>query len=199
MRRILAVAVALALAGCDGSDEAEKTGGQVLMTAIAPAVTADTARTPVATPAATSTTATATATATAIATAAPTRPPQPTPMATSTPTPPAALPPTSTPTTVPFNKLKFYETMPVPSDAEIISVVEGIDIGFRTRMSEPAIIALYTNWIAPQGWTKASELPYLQPNERWTKGGYEFVVYITPKGAEGVAVINIQVRPQSAP
>ena len=69
----------------------------------------------------------------------------------------------------------------------------------QLHAAEPAIITLYTNWITPQGWTKAKELPYLQPNERWTKGGYEFVVYITPKGAEGVAVIKIQVRPQSAP
>ena len=53
--------------------------------------------------------------------------------------------------------------------------------------------------VTSQGWAKASELPYLQPNERWTKGGCEFVIYITPKGAEGVAVINIQVRAKTTP
>ena len=134
------------------------------------------------------------AASTPVATAAPTKPQ-------ATPTLASAAEPrvVTTPAPMAFDKLKFYETMPLPPDAEIVPVVEGIDIGFRTRQSEPAIITLYTNWITPQGWTKASELPYLRPNERWTKGGYEFVVYITPKGAEGVAVVNIQARPQSAP
>ena len=158
--------LALAPAGCNGSDKTDTVEQQASATATSPA-----------------------------ATAPPTRLPQATPAATTAAEPRM----TNTPTQAPFDKLKFYKTMPLPPDAETVAVVEGIDIGFRTRQSEPAIIALYTNWISPQGWTKASELPYLQPNERWTKGGYEFVVYITPKGAEGVAVINIQVRPQSVP
>ena len=130
-------------------------------------------------------------------------------LATTGPTTVSRLVPTATtaaaprvtatlPTQVAFDKVKFYATLPLPADAERIQVTEGIDVGFRTRQSEPAMITLYTDWISRQGWTKTTELPYLQPNERWTKDGYEFVVYITPKGAEGVAVINIQVRPQTS-
>lgn len=122
------------------------------------------------------------------------------PVPTNLPTATAAAPsPTRAPSPAAFDKLQFLASLPLPNDAEIVPVTEGIDMGYRTRQSEPAIIALYTNWITAHGWVKATELPYPQPNERWTKSGLEFVVYITPKGAEGVAVINIHVRPQYNP
>lgn len=80
----------------------------------------------------------------------------------------------------PLDELAFWDIFPLPEDAEIAPVVEGIDLGFSTDLTEPELFDYYAAWLSDQGWhqqapTEARDRPARQT---WRKDGAELVIEV---------------------
>lgn len=108
--------------------------------------------------------------------------------------------PRETPTRPPesasgFDELVFWERLPLPDDAETRPVVEGVDLGFATRMIEPELFDFYATWLEEQGWQQQAptEAMVTLPHQRWRKGGAELLIEIQGLDGQGRTVVWLQV------
>jgi len=92
-----------------------------------------------------------------------------------TPVPPA-------PTTTPFDESAFWESFPLPEDAELAPVAEGIDLGFTTQIVEPELFDFYAAWLRERGWAQQApaEAVITMPRQRWRRDEMELLIELPP-------------------
>ena len=101
----------------------------------------------------------------------------------------------TTPTPAAFDEAAFWESFPLPEDAELVPVVEGFDIGFATGMIEPELFDFYAAWLEEQGWSQQAptEAMITLPHQRWRKDGVELLIELQPLDEQGRTVVWIQL------
>ncbi|MBN1657533.1 MAG: hypothetical protein JXA93_03980 [Anaerolineae bacterium] len=65
----------------------------------------------------------------------------------------------------------FWDAFPLPNDAEIVEVVEGVDVGFATAMPESYLFEYYGAWLRGQGWEMVTAEGAAGLIQNWTKEG----------------------------
>lgn len=97
----------------------------------------------------------------------------------------------------PIDETAFWETFPLPNDAEIVPVVEGYDYGFATTMTEPEVFDAYAAWLLEQGWQQQAptEAMVTLPHQTWRKDGAEFLIEIQglDEQSRTVVWVNLEV------
>lgn len=65
----------------------------------------------------------------------------------------------------------FWDSLPLPEDAEIARVIEPFDVGFATEMIEPELFDFYARWLSQNGWVHQAptEAMITPPHQRWRK------------------------------
>jgi hypothetical protein len=101
----------------------------------------------------------------------------------------------------PLDELAFWDIFPLPEDAEIGPVVEGIDLGFSTALTEPQVFDYYAAWLTDQGWhqqapTEAQDRP---PSQTWRKDGAELLIEVQGLDDAGRTVIWVQMTVGGGP
>jgi len=102
--------------------------------------------------------------------------------------------PTETASTV--NEAALWNSLPLPDDAEIISVAEGVNLGFVTSMLEPELFDFYTVWLKDQGWRRQAptEAMVTLPHQRWRKDAAELLIEIQGLDERGRTIVWLQVE-----
>jgi len=95
-----------------------------------------------------------------------------------------------------FDELAFWERLPRPDDAEIVPVVEGVDLGFATGMIEPEVFDFYAAWLTDQGWRQQAptEAMVTLPHQVWRKDAAELLIEIRGLDEQGRTVVWLQVE-----
>jgi WD40 repeat protein len=122
----------------------------------------------------------------------------PTPRPTGAPQGTAPSP--SSPSGEEFDEGAFWASFPLPPDAELVPVVEGIDLGFATSLTEPEIFESYAIWLRGQGWSQQAptEAMVTPPHQRWRKGRTELLIEIPGLDETGRTLVWAQVTDLSA-
>ncbi len=111
----------------------------------------------------------------------------PSPSSTPSPqTPSRSVGRTSAPPSWEGDRAFWEQEVPQPPDAQMMPVVEGVDMAFVTQMSPEDIFGLYADWLAPQGWvrvppeTMASLVAFPQDAQVqvWRRGNGFFAVVV---------------------
>ena len=103
-------------------------------------------------------------------------------------------PQTPTPTLPPFDATSFWEALPLPDDAEIEPVAEGVDLAFSTAWVEGQIFTFYEDWLQTRGWQPQ---PADEPPTRriWRYGETELLIEIYILNERGRLVVWVQIPP----
>jgi hypothetical protein len=90
----------------------------------------------------------------------------------------------------------FWESLPLPDDAEVIPVVEGIGLGFTTRMAEPELFDLYAMWLDQEGWKRQAptEAMVTLPHQRWRRNGTELLIEIRGVDEQDRTIVWLQLN-----
>ncbi len=86
----------------------------------------------------------------------------------------------------------FWDAFPVPDDAEGVEVVEGIDLGFATAMSESQLLEYYAAWLRSQGWELVAAQGASGLIQDWTKDDARLHLEVQGIDDQGRAVIWVQ-------
>jgi hypothetical protein len=94
-----------------------------------------------------------------------------------------------------FDESSFWESLPRPDDAERVSVGDGFDLGFSTRMIEPELFEFYAAWLREQGWRRQAptEAMVTMPHQVWRRDGRELLIEIRGLDDQGRTVVWLQV------
>ena len=94
-----------------------------------------------------------------------------------------------------FIEDNFWAALPLPDDADLVPVVEGVDLAFATALSEPEIFDAYAEWLTEQGWQQQAptQAQISAPGQRWQKDVAEFSIEIPGQDAEGRALVWLQI------
>jgi WD40 repeat protein len=111
--------------------------------------------------------------------------------------PPAAQSPapSPSPSAERFDELAFWASFPLPPDAELLPVVEGIDLAFATNLIEPELFESYGIWLRGQGWSQQAptEAMVTPPRQRWRKDRVELLIEIPGLDETGRTLVWAQV------
>lgn len=97
----------------------------------------------------------------------------------------------------PLDETTFWEAFPLPEDAEMVPVVEGVDMAFATNLPAQRVLDLYGAWLRQQGWERQPppegvSSPY--PFQVWRKENFDFLIEIQGPDEAGRAVAVIQLQ-----
>ncbi len=97
--------------------------------------------------------------------------------------------------TAPFDEAAFWDTFPVPNDAEDVPMAEGYDLGFATSMSEPELFDAYAAELAGQGWQQQAPTEAMEtlPKQVWRRDGAELLIEIQGLDEQGRTIVWLQL------
>lgn len=95
-----------------------------------------------------------------------------------------------------FDEVAFWESLPLPEDAEDLTPGQGFDLGFATRMIEPELFDFYAAWLRQQGWRQQAptEAMVTPPHQVWRKDKAELLIEIRGLDEKGRTVVLFQVE-----
>lgn len=96
----------------------------------------------------------------------------------------------------PLDEVAFWDVFPLPEDAEIMPVVEGVDLGFATALPEPQVFDFYAAWLRDQGWQQQApaEAQVTPPRQTWRRGDAELVIEIPGLDDAGRTLVWVQME-----
>lgn len=102
--------------------------------------------------------------------------------------------PTETASTV--NEAAFWNSLPLPDDAEVISVAEGVNLGFVTSVLEPELFDFYTIWLKEQGWRRQAptEAMVTLPHQTWRRDGIELLIELHGLDEQGRTIVWLKME-----
>ena len=94
-----------------------------------------------------------------------------------------------------LDKEAFWERLPLPNDAKIIRLVEGVGLGFATGMIEPELFDFYATWLSERGWKRQApaEAMVTLPHQRWRKDEVELLIEIRGLDEQDRTIIWLQL------
>jgi hypothetical protein len=99
--------------------------------------------------------------------------------------------------TIPLDEAAFWDTFPLPEDAEMVEVGEGFDLGFTTSVIEPEVFDAYAAWLQDQDWQQQAptEAQVTLPHQVWRHGGAEFLIEIHGLDEQERTIVWVQLAP----
>jgi hypothetical protein len=90
----------------------------------------------------------------------------------------------------------FWKRLPLPNDAEIVPVVEDVDLGFATGMAEPEVFDFYAGWLSERGWRQQAptEAMVTLPHQVWRRNEVELFIEIRGLDEENRTVVWLRLE-----
>lgn len=98
----------------------------------------------------------------------------------------------------PFDETAFWEAFPLPDDADLVPVVEGIDLGFATGLTESQVLDFYADWLRNRGWQQQTPTEGMSDlsHQVWRKGEAELRIEFQGMDERGRLVVWLQAVQQ---
>jgi hypothetical protein len=95
-----------------------------------------------------------------------------------------------------FDEAAFWESFPLPDDAQVVSPPQGYGFAFASGLVEPELFDSRARWLRDRGWSQQAptEAQITLPHQRWRKGNLELLIELQPVDEEGRTMVWMQVK-----